>query len=115
MLKMTEDIFEKRYATRIEWSDNFTNLRAFSSLVLECAHIIHEDDKGTIKYVKRIQQDLYDRGILPFMVESKNDRIKIDELQNNDVRELMRYVVLAFEYLEDDRWGKEMNNKDGSE
>ena len=105
---MTEDFFENRYATRIAWSDNFTNLRAFSSLVLECAHIIHEDDKETIKYVKRIQQDLFDRGILPFIVESINDRQKIEKIQDNETKKFLRYVLISFEYLEDDRWRKKI-------
>ena len=101
---MTEEVFEKRYATRIMWSNNFTNLRLFSSLVLECAHIILEKDKEHIKYINRIQEDLINKGIIPFKVDNINDRIKIDELPNNDVKEFLRYVLLAYEYVEDDRW-----------
>ena len=103
---MTEDVFEKRYAMSVEWSNNFTNLRTFSSLVLECAHIILEDDKDAIRYVNRIQGDLFDRGIIPFKVQGVNDWIRIDELPDNGVKDFMRYVCLAFEYKDDDRWDK---------
>lgn len=106
---MTEEVFEKRYALSVEWSNNFTNLRTFSSLVLECAHTILEDDKDAIRYVNRIQGDLFDRGVIPFKVQSVNDRIRIDEMPDNDVRDFMRYVCLAFEYEDDYRWREKRN------
>ena len=101
---MTEEVFEKRYAMHIERSNNFTNLRTFSSLVLEIAHIILEDDKNAIKYVNRIQGDLFDRGVIPFKVQSVKDRIRIDEMPDNEIKDFLKYVLLAYRYKDDDRW-----------
>lgn len=102
--EMTEDVFEKRYAQRLVWAENNNNIRTLSSLVLECAHIIHEEDADAIKYVNRIQQDLLDKGIIPFMIKSVNDRIRVDELPDNEIKEFLKKVLLAYEYKNDDRW-----------
>ena len=51
---MTEEVFEKRYAQRLVWADNYKNIRALSSLVLEISLIIQEEDADAIKYVNRM-------------------------------------------------------------
>ena len=101
---MTEEVFEKRYVQRLAWTDNYKNIRPLRSLVLECAHIIHEEDVNAIKYVNRIQQDLFDKGIIPFMVTSVNDRNRVDEMPNNEIKTFLNKVLLAYEYKDDDRW-----------
>ena len=101
---MTEAGFEKRYAQRLVWTDNYKNIGPLSGFVLECACIIHEQDADAIKYVNRIQQDLYDKGILPFMIKSVNDRIRVYDMSDSDIKDFLKCVLLAYKYNDDDRW-----------
>lgn len=101
---MTEEVFEKRYAQRLVWADNYKNIRALSSLVLEISLIIQEEDADAIKYVNRIQQDLLEKGIIPFMINSVNDRIRVDKMQNSEIKTFLKYVLIAYECKDDDRW-----------
>ena len=101
---MTEEVFEKRYAQTISMTDDYTIIKPFSSLVLECAHIIHEEDANAIMYVNRIQQDLFEKGIIPFMINSVNDRIRVDKMQNSEIKTFLKYVLIAYECKDDDRW-----------
>ncbi len=101
---MKDNLFIKRYAQSINREDDYKNIKPLSSLVLEYANNIHEEDADAIKYVNRIQQDLFDKGIIPFMVTSVNDRIKVDEMPYNEIKEFLNKVLLAYRYKDDDRW-----------
>lgn len=99
---MTEDVFEKRYTQRLAWYDNNKNIRTLSSFVLEIAHNILEEDADEINYVNKIQHDLFEKGIIPFMIKSVKDRIRVDEMPNNEIKDFLNYVLLAYEYKDDD-------------
>ena len=101
---MKDHLFINRYAQSINRADDYKNIKPLSSLVLEYANIIHEEDADAIKYVNRIQQDLFDKGIIPFMVTSVNDRIKVDEMPYNEIKEFLNKVLLAYRYKDGDRW-----------
>jgi len=97
-----EKWFSKRYATRIAWSNNFKDLKPIISLIFEYASNVIEDGDEAFMYVKRIENDLFVRGIIPFKVNSYNDIYKIDSLQYSDVRRLLWYIWLAVKHKEED-------------
>lgn len=101
---MTEEVFEKRYAQTIARTDDYTIIKPLSSLVLECAHIIHEENADAIMYVNRIQKDLFDKGIIPFMITSVRYRNIIDKMPENEIKDFLKYVLLAYMYKDEYRW-----------
>lgn len=107
---MTEEIFERRYTQRIAWTDNYTDLRPIIGFLKEIAGLIHEYDEECIKYVSIIQDDLYERRIIPFKIENARDWSKFESIPKDDVYKILYYVRLAFEYKEDDRWRKDCSN-----
>lgn len=97
-----EKWFSKRYATRVAWSNNFKDLKPIISLVFEYASNVIEDGDKAFMYVKKIEEDLFVRGIIPFKINSYNDFYRIDNLPYSDVRRLLWYIWLAVKHKEDD-------------
>ena len=83
--------FYKKYSTRIKWSMGFKNLHAISFFLHE---LIYWED--CLEYVRIVEKDLLDRGIIPFKVESVDDIYKIDNANvSEEVRRLLWYIWMA--------------------
>lgn len=99
---MVERRFNAAYTQRIEMSEKLGNIKPLTALVLELAERIIEGEKSALIYINKVQRDLYEKGVLPFEVQSIDDRIKVDELPSGDVHDFLRYVCLAYRYIEED-------------
>lgn len=96
-----EKIFNKRYSTRIAWSNNFKDLKPIIGLIFEFASNVIEDGEKAFMFVKRIENDLYNRGIIPFKINSYNDIYKIDILPFSDIKRALWYIWLAVKHKEE--------------
>lgn len=97
-----EKWFSKRYATRISMSNNFRDLRPIIGLIFEYASNVIEDGDKAFMYVKKIEDDLFARGIIPFKINSSEDLYRIEDLTYGDVKRLLWYIWLAVKHKEED-------------
>jgi len=68
----------------------------------EFANSIIEGDKTALPCIIKVQRDLFEKGILPFEVNSVNDLSKVNKLPLGDVHNFLRYVYLAYRYVEEE-------------
>lgn len=93
--------FEVGYPQIIQLSDNYTNLGPIILMIHEFMSAIKEEGIEAYHYVEKIEDDLFNRGLLPFKVESLLDDRKINALPPSDIKEALRYILLAFRYKEE--------------
>ena len=91
-----ENWFNKMYESRIKLSNNYTDLRPIISLI-----IFLRDWEDGLSYIKEIQQDLYDKKIIPLKIESITDYNKLQIYTGGQIKELLCYIWSAFQYSED--------------
>ena len=93
--------FEVGYSQSIKLSDNYTNLGPIILIIHEFMNAIKEEGEEAYCYVEKIEEDLFNKGILPFKVESILDDTKINTLPASAVKEALHYILLAFRYKEE--------------
>ena len=78
-MSYSEISYVRNYPKAVEKTCNFSNLRPLVSLLLELAGNISDGEADGLFYVNRIQQDLYDKEVLPTLksyvpafIEKKN-------------------------------------------
>jgi hypothetical protein len=85
-MKYTEKKFKKT------WKQAKNDLREILSLV-RC--LLYDKEDG-IRRINFIQDDLYERHIIPFKMSSEEDFYKIGEVNDNDIiSDLLYYFQLA--------------------
>ena len=85
-MKYTEEVFLKL------WKQSKSDLRKVLSLVRS---LLYDREDG-IRHINYIQNDLYERHIIPFKVSSEQDYDKIDKYKGNiNVVLLLEYFYLA--------------------
>ena len=106
---MVKKRFDAIYAQRVEMSEKLNSIKPLTSLVHELAGRIIEGEKLAIVYINKVQKDLYEKGILPFKVQSNDDIIKVDRLPTGDIHDFLWYVCLAYRHIEEDwYWDDEL-------
>lgn len=93
---MTDKEFNVKWATAVERSNDFTDLRPFASLL---CYLFHLKDGQT--YMLMVQDKLYSHGLLPFKVENIEDAkhrvADMEKMQPNDsVFQVLSYIYLSF-------------------
>jgi hypothetical protein len=90
-----ENWFNRTYKLRVKLSNNYTDLRPITSLVITA-----RDWENGIYYINKIQQDLLNNGVIPFIIKGVEDYTKLKTCQSEQIRELLHYVWRSFEYNE---------------
>lgn len=88
---------ENKYKSRLAMSRIY-GLKTITGLIFELIYI--EDG---LFYIKKIEEDLHSKQLIPFKVNSTTDLIKIENCQydNPEVKRLLWYIWLAMKYEEE--------------
>lgn len=106
---MSEERFNALYIQRESMCKKMGNIKPLIALVHELAGRIGEGDKSVLVYINKMQRDLYEKGILPFVVQSINDQLEIEKLPLGDTRDFLWYVHLAYKReAEDWYWDEKL-------
>ena len=106
---MTKEKFDVLYAQWEDMCKKTGNIKPLIALVHELAGKMTEGDKSALIYVNKVQRDLYEKGILPYMVQNTHDWLKVDKLPLGDIRDFLNYVCLTYRREEEDwHWDEEL-------
>lgn len=102
---------EKRYTEalnlRIQVSNNFASLCPFVGLMKELSSKAIGYKEDALFYVDQLQQLLYAKGLLPFVVGSCKDSPEIDKIEDWYIKSLLWYAWLAYKHVDEDwQWDR---------
>ena len=86
--------FEKRYINKVKLSNNYIDLKPILTLIHEYLYDVPEVEEA-YECIKMAEQDLFDKGIIPFKINGYEDLHKIEELPSSCVTDILRYIYYA--------------------
>ena len=92
--------FHYKWATTVNQSRNFEDLRPIVLLLCELVHWKDGDTYLGHPYVLEVQDELFSRGLIPFKLENYSDlQARVDDLNKLDElkRDIISYIALSFQ------------------
>lgn len=91
---MTEQEFNFNYDKRKDLSNQYDDLRPIIDYILELAGSITYGEEDVLLYVDKIQKDLLDNKVIPFMISNVEDIDKLERV-HGDTKRALWYIWLA--------------------